>query len=230
MSYKKVDINNWKRKDHYNYLVNVHPTRITITKDIDITEFFEVIRDNDLKFSPTVYYCLGVVFNQMEAFKYSHINGELVLFDKINPFYTVFHKDTELYSNVWTTFEYDYEKFIANYTDDMNNYKDCNELMPKPRTEPGCYFISNLPWTTCNSLNLDEEKYNVITPRIFLTRRYEKDDRIYLPVTLLFNHATCDGFHLCQFMNAFQNLVNEFNPEFKGKYALNTNCIEEIRI
>lgn len=48
------------------------------------------------------------------------------------PCYTVFHKDTETFSNIWTEYSSDYDEFLDRYERDMESYGEQEGMMAKP--------------------------------------------------------------------------------------------------
>ena len=50
--------------------------------------------------------------------------GNLCVWDKINPNYTIFQSDDKTFSDCWSEYEEDFEKCFQNITTDMHTYKE----------------------------------------------------------------------------------------------------------
>ena len=52
-------------------------------------------------------------------------------YDHVNPCYTVFYRETESFTDVWSEYSDDYHLFMENYNSDMNNYqRETHKLKP----------------------------------------------------------------------------------------------------
>lgn len=74
------------------------------------------------------------VVNKNKVFR-TGINSEnkLGYWDKLNPLYTVFNKQTEKFTNIWTESDKNFISFYNNYKNDLLEYKDKEEMFPKNR-------------------------------------------------------------------------------------------------
>ena len=61
---------------------------------------------------------------------------------------TVFHPETETFSNLWTTYSADYAAFLADYEEDVRRYGKLEGFMPKPGAPEGMFTASMLPWAS----------------------------------------------------------------------------------
>ena len=84
-------------------------------------------------------YLLTTVVNQHEQFRMALNNrNELILYANMEPCYTVLHKETETFSNIWTRYSKNYETFCHRYEEDIERYGS-NELpRSKLRGIEGC--------------------------------------------------------------------------------------------
>ena len=67
-----------------------------------------------------------------------------------------------------------------------------------------------IPWTTFESFNLNLQKgYTYLSPIFTLGRYYKEDEKFLMPLSIQVHHTVCDGFHICQFLNELQDLINK---------------------
>ncbi|MDM5613259.1 CatA-like O-acetyltransferase, partial [Staphylococcus aureus] len=85
------------------------------------------------------------------------INSEnkLGYWDKLNPLYTVFNKQTEKFTNIWTESDNNFTSFYNNYKNDLLEYKDKEEMFPKKPIPENAIPISMIPWIDFSSFNLN---------------------------------------------------------------------------
>ena len=68
------------------------------------------------KLYPPLLHSVSTVVNQHEEFRTAiDEKGEVGIFSEMMPCYTVFHKDTETFSNIWTEYSSDYDEFLDRY-------------------------------------------------------------------------------------------------------------------
>ncbi|HAP8158089.1 TPA: type A chloramphenicol O-acetyltransferase, partial [Enterococcus faecium] len=162
---------------------------------------------------PALIHAIVSVINRNKVFR-TGINseGNLGYWDKLEPLYTVFNKETEKFSNIWTESNASFNSFYNSYKNDLFKYKDKNEMFPKKPIPENTVPISMIPWIDFSSFNLNiGNNSRFLLPIITIGKFYSKDDKIYLPFSLQVHHAVCDGYHVSLFMNEFQNIIDNVN-------------------
>lgn len=153
MNFKKIDIENWARKEHYRYYTEKLKIEVNMTAPIDVKNLLDFCYIHNYKFYPTVIYIVTKVLNKIENFKMFRDNeGNLCVWDKINPNYTIFHQDDKTFSDCWSEYEEDFEKCFQNITTDMHTYKDKKGIKVKEQQPANFYCISCTPWTAFTGL------------------------------------------------------------------------------
>ncbi len=73
------------------------------------------------------------------------------------------------------------------------------------------FDVSMVPWTTFEGFHLGLDKGGDYLIPIFTMGKFYKDGaRTMLPLAIQVNHAVCDGFHVCRFVNELQERIAEF--------------------
>ena len=210
MMFKKIDKECWARKEYFEHYFSNVPCTYSITVKLDITR----IKEKKQKLYPAMLYYLTTVVNRHAAFRTAiNENGELGVYREMLPCYTVFHKDTETFSNLWTAYTPNLEDFCAAYEDDMLRYGKQPGMIGKPAIPANSFTVSMLPWATFEGFNLNLQKgYDYLKPIFTMGKYYRKKERILLPLAIQVHHAVCDGFHVCRFINELQALINNELP------------------
>ena len=50
MAFTVIDMENWERKEHYQYYINLVKAKYTVTTEIDVTKLVSEIKNKNLKF------------------------------------------------------------------------------------------------------------------------------------------------------------------------------------
>jgi chloramphenicol O-acetyltransferase type A len=177
-----------------------------MTVKIDITGVIE----EQQKLYPVMLHALVTVVNRHEEFRTSfNRDGDLGVFSEMHPCYTVFHKQAETFSNIWTPYSEDYDRFLADYADDLRLYGNVEGISAKPNEPENTFPISMIPWESFDGFNLNLQKgYGYLLPIFTLGRYYEEGGRYYIPLAVQVHHAVCDGFHVCRFIEELRETLN----------------------
>lgn len=210
MNFKKIDIENWARKEHYRYYTEKLKIEVNMTAPIDVKNLFDFCYIHNYKFYPTVIYIVTKVLNKIENFKMFRDNeGNLCVWDKINPNYTIFHQDDKTFSDCWSEYEEDFEKCFQNITTDMHTYKDKKGIKVKEQQPANFYCISCTPWTAFTGYGSRVANWEPAFFPIITMGKYEKNgNRIDMPVNITIAHAVADGYHIGLFFEYLQNEIN----------------------
>ena len=212
MSFKIIDLEKYDRKEHFIHYLNNVPCSYSMTVSIDITDLLKLTKERNYKLYPVILYAITKVVNNHIEFRMSlDENDNLGYYINVNPSYTIFHKDNNTFSNIWTKYDSSFEKFYNNYEKDIQEYGNEKGFITKKCEENNLINISSIPWVTFTEFNLNlprGEKY--LLPIFTVGKFYEQSNKILLPLAVQVHHAVCDGFHTSRFINDLQEFVNNF--------------------
>lgn len=202
MKFIPIDRENWARKEYFDHYFTQIPCTYSAVFKLDITR----LRRQGQKLYPTMLYHIAAEVNCWEQFRMAlDGTGQLGVYDRMHPCYTIFHKDSETFSNLWTEYTPDYEAFCEAYRRDMDQYGGNPGLEAKPGTPENTFPVSMLPWAGFEGFNLNLQKgYDYLLPIFTMGKYSEEDGKTLLPLAVQVHHAVCDGFHLCRFVNGLQ--------------------------
>jgi chloramphenicol O-acetyltransferase type A len=66
---KYIDLDNWKRKGHFDFFHRMDYPQFNICMDIDVTKFIKFTKQNELSFYYSLIFATTSVINQFEDFK-----------------------------------------------------------------------------------------------------------------------------------------------------------------
>ena len=204
--FKPIDTSSWKRKPYFDHYFNQIRCTYSITANIDITNALSFKDRNKVKLYPLLIYVISKAVNKYEEFR-TAINdrGEIGVWETLSPCYTVFHKDSESFSNIWTEWNDDLNLFLSNFEQDSKRFGQIDRIDAKPNTPANVFPISSLPWTTFTGFNLNIFADGTYLLPIFTYGKYFKDGNRYLiPLSIQVHHAVCDGFHVSRLINEIQ--------------------------
>lgn len=206
MKFEIINDNSWERKEYFEHYFSNIPCTYSMTVKLDITKIIE----KQIKLYPTMLYYLTTVVNNHSEFRTDfNKNNEIGIYSELIPCYTVFHKDTETFSNIWTTYTPDLESFYVAYENDLKEFGNNKGMIGKPNMPDNCFTVSMIPWATFEGFNLNlKNGYTYLRPIFTMGKYYKENGKVILPLSVQVHHAVCDSFHLCRFINELQELIN----------------------
>ncbi len=207
MKFNLIDIESWERKEYFEHYHSSVPCSYSMTVKIDITKQIRTGK----KLYPLMLYYLATIVNKHEEFRTAFDSeGNLGIYDMLVPCYTVFHKDTETFSTIWTEYSDNYEIFLEKYHQDIKQYGAEKHFEAKPNTPQNSFNVSMIPWETFDGFNLNLPQGNdYLLPIFTIGKYYYEKGKYLLPLAIQVHHSVCDGFHICRFINELQNLIGK---------------------
>ncbi|MBF7066896.1 chloramphenicol acetyltransferase [Campylobacter volucris] len=203
--FKKVNLDKYKRKEHFEFYTQNIPCSFELTVKLNITSFYSFICKNNLKFYPCWIYCISKSVNQFEEFRLSlDENEKLICYDIIHPSYTIFHKDTKTFSVLWTTYQKDLKDFLNLYEEDIRLLENNKQMFIKNIIN-NTFNISAIPWIAFENFSLHLPKKDKYYFPIFTSGKIIKENNnILIPFSINVNHAVNDAYHVSMFLNKLQ--------------------------
>ena len=119
MKFNLIDISTWKRKEYFEHYLNDVPCTYSMTLNLDITLLLKKIKIKNIKLYPTTIYLLSLLINKHEEFRTAiNEDGNVGIFDVMHPAYTIFHNESEIFTNIWTEYNLSFPEFYKNYLSD----------------------------------------------------------------------------------------------------------------
>ena len=209
--FHKIDFETWERKEHFKYYINLIKTNYNLTAELNISQLMEKIKEKKLKFFPTILYCIIKAVNQNKEFRMDYDKeGNLGYWEYVVPSYTIFHDDDKTFSDIWSEYDENFEKFYKNVVEDIEKYKDIKGVKTKLGRGDNFCPISCIPWlsfTGCANDTYSETK--MLFPVIAFGKYFKRDEMTMIPISVFVNHAVADGYHTCKLINDIQSIVND---------------------
>lgn len=202
---KKIDLADWERTLHYQIFRNSVQPQYCVTFELDITHFLEAIRKYHYSFTFSFVFAVSKCANQIEEFRYRFVEGNPVIFDKINTAFTYLDKDTELFKVVNVEMTDTLEEYVALATKKEQQQK---EYFTAPLGNDVFQF-SAFPWVAYTHIShTDSGNKDNAAPLFDWGKYYKKDGKIVLPFSVQVHHSFVDGIHIGKLANDLQNYLD----------------------
>lgn len=209
MSFQLIDLEHWPRLEYYQHYTAHVPCTYSMTAELDVT----ALRTAAVRFYPAMLWLLTRQVNRWEEFRTAlDDQGRPGVFDQMHPCYTVFHQDTQLFSEIWTEFDPSFPVFLQRYEEDLRCYGDVPGMLAKPNPPENTFPVSMIPWTSFQGFHLSLEKgFDYLLPIFTMGKFFSRGDQWFLPLAIQVHHGVCDGFHISRFFNSLQEDVRRFS-------------------
>lgn len=207
-NFETIDLNTWPRGALFRFYINEMRIVMSLTVDIDVTPLRRFVKDNELKFYPTMIWLVSSVINAHDEFKYGWDDaGRLIKWETVSPSYAHFHEVDENFAKMVTPFSEDLFDFHARFLRDRARSEDCQGILYQQ--PPNFFDVTCLPWVHYRHFDLhvfDEGRF--LAPVVSWGRYEESGGRMLMPLTMNIHHAVADGFHLSRFFTEVQDRID----------------------
>lgn len=204
-TYKVIDEKNWVRAMHCAVFRNSVEPAFCVTFEVDVTNFLSKVKKQNLSFTLSMVYAVCKCANEIEAFRYRFLDGQIVLFDRIDTAFTYLNKDTKLFKVVNVPMADTLEEYVKSATQIADEQK---EYFTGPLGND-VFQCSPMPFLTYTHIShTNSGKKDNATPLFDWGKYYEKDGRIVMPVSVQAHHSFVDGIHIGQFADKLQEYLS----------------------
>lgn len=204
---EKIDINTWIRKDHFNFFSAFEEPFFGVTVEVDCTASYKQAKEMGVSFFLLYLHKSLLAANKIEPFKYRIIDAEVWKFDEVHASATI-NRGNGTFGFSYMDFYEDFNNFNVHAKTEIEKVENSTGLIPASSGENVIHY-SALPWLNFKSLSHARNySFNDSCPKISFGQVRDKGKRKIMSVSIHVNHALMDGFHVSQFVNAYQELLN----------------------
>ena len=204
---KLVDVENWNRREIYEYFKNFPDPFFNMTANLDVTGLYRFCKDKKLSFSlANLFYSLRTV-NEIRELKIRLKDEQLVEFETIHATLTIAQPDEtisfcyfEMQDNV-----FDFNEAGRAAVDEYTKLKTFNVM----RDRVDLIYSSVIPWVSFTSFKHAGRLNNKFTiPRMVWGKMFDDGEKKKMPHSVEVNHALADGFHVGKYFEALQEKID----------------------
>ncbi|RZK87835.1 MAG: chloramphenicol acetyltransferase [Pedobacter sp.] len=205
---KKINIDNWKRKDQYQLFSQFEEPFFGVVVNINCSKAYANAKTANKSFFLHYLYRALKAANSIEEFRYRILNREVILHDQVSVSTTI-NRPNGTFGFGYFDYNTDESTFIADAQKAILEVQNTEGLIP---SQPGASEIhfSAIPWVDFTSLSHARSfTFPDSAPKISFGKVTDKDDIKAMAVSIHIHHGLADGYHVGQFVDTFQKLMNE---------------------
>lgn len=203
-----IDIDNWERKEHFNYFKEYDYPHINICANVDITKFYNYIKKKGYPFFLSFVYVTTKTANSIKEFRYRIRDNKIVVHDIVSPSFTVM-TSKGVFSFCHGKFIDNFEEFKAENEKIIALTKDSIILEDEPNKDD-VLFITSIPWVSFTNITHPINMHPVDSvPRIAWGKYFEENGSIKIPLSVQAHHAVVDGMHIGEYYDTIQKILDK---------------------
>lgn len=205
-----IDINSWKRKEHYQFFKDFQEPFFGITANVDCTKAYNYAKDNELSFFLYYMYQSMATVNAIEEFRYRIEDGKVVCYDKIHCSTTALNAN-DLFAFAFMPYTDKFENFYAQAQEEVAKIKRITTMnVDENSGRLDVIHYSTVPWISFTALT-HERNFAIVDsiPKITFGKYFKEGDKLLLPVSINVHHGLMDGYHVGQYFKLFQELLDK---------------------
>ena len=214
MIFTPIDLQSWPRGQMFWYFSQMAPTGYSITVNMDVTRFREILKEASVKFFPAYLWLVTKGLNAQTEFKIAQVEGILGYYDHLTPLYAAFHEDDRTFSLMWTAYSNTFPEFYRTYLENQAQYGNNHGVLSQPQTPPppNAYTVSCIPWVEFSHFAVHSyENKPYYFPSVEAGKFFTREGRTFMPLSLTCHHAATDGYHVKCFLEALQADMDNFH-------------------
>lgn len=205
---RRLDINTWPRREHFNFFRQFDEPFFGVTVNIDCTQAYQ--KAKEMKASFFLYYLHKslVAANRIEPFRYRISDEDVFVFDAAHASPTINRPDGT-FGFAYLNYQESFEIFQQEATQKIEEVRSGSGLFPAASGENVIHY-SSIPWINFTSLSHARNfSFKDSSPKISFGKMTDTDGKRSMPVSVHVHHALMDGYHVGQFCEKFQELMND---------------------
>ena len=215
MSYKVIKLEELPKIKQYKWFRQFSNPCYGFNVKMDVTNIVKYSKQTKTSFFINVLYLLTSALNQIDEMRIREVNGEIRIYDQINPTFTVMTK-SGIYENAGFEMINDYNQFYLRASQVIESVKNQTKVKEtyNDSTLYNDYYMTCIPWLSIEGMThplIDNDYASLSCPRICWDKYRQEGDKIVMTLNITVSHTFVDGYPLSKAFNLaqeyFTNLI-----------------------
>ena len=213
-AFKEIDTNRWVRKTTFEWFKDFSNPTYCFNVKIDVDDLVSFSKETGTSFFINFLYVICRVNNEFEPLRLRYIDGKVLLFERIDPTFTVKTIDGH-FNNADFEYKKDYKEFYKLAKEEIDRRNGLTD-------NSGCYNKTgyNVFYSSClTTIELEgmsqplntNNKNSLNVPRIFWDKYRLENGKYVMLLSMNVSHILMDGEDL----SAAFNLAKKYCKDFK---------------
>lgn len=206
-----IDIDNWKRKEHYLFFKDFTEPFFGMTANLDCTKAYRRAKETGVSFFLYYMHKSLLAVNSIEEFGYrTESNGNVARYNPIHASTTTMNAN-EMFAFAFLRYSEDFEEFHEQARREIAHVKTLttmNRTEENARTDVIHY--STIPWVSFTGFSHDRNlAVPDSIPKLTFGKFFRQGEKLLLPLYVNVHHGMMDGYHVGKYFEVFQEFLNQ---------------------
>ncbi|TDH27037.1 chloramphenicol acetyltransferase [Segetibacter sp. 3557_3] len=201
-----LDLEKWSRKEHFNFFSKFEEPFFGLTSSIDCTEAYDQSKLLGHSFFLSYLHKTLTAVNSIESFRYRIVDNSVAVYDQVNASPTINRPDGT-FGFSYIDYHSDFTEFAHHALLEIDRVRNSQGLVPAVSGENVIHF-SSIPWVSFTAISHARAfSFKDSIPKVSFGKMVDVNGRKTMPVSVHVHHALMDGFHVGQFLDLLQDLM-----------------------
>jgi chloramphenicol O-acetyltransferase type A len=204
-----LDLENWNRKEHFLFFKQMEEPFFGLTVEIDCTKAYATSKQLGTSFFVYYLHKTIVATNTIECFRYRIIDEAIYVYESIDVSATIMRED-KTFGFSLIEYSSNFEVFATNAFEEIERIQNTPGLFTREFEEINVIHFSAVPWVNFTSLSHARGySFPDSCPKISFGKMIiDKEGKRTMSMSIHVHHGLMDGFQVGQFLDCFQELMN----------------------
>lgn len=204
---QKLDLDSWKRKEHFLFFKQMEEPFFGVTVPIDCTNAYAKSKESGISFFAYYLHKTLVAVNTIEAFRYRIIDNDVYIFDQIDVSATILREDKTFGFSLMEYAE-DFNEFAEITKKEIARIQETTGLITRDFSENLIHF-SAVPWVNFTSYSHARSfTFPDSCPKISFSKMMDENGKKTMQMSIHVHHGLIDGYDIGLFLNCFEELMS----------------------
>lgn len=209
---RKIEFEKTERNRTFQWFNTFSNSTYSMDVRMDVTKLLQHTKNTNESFFIDLLYIVINGLNSIDEMRMRLVDGNPVIYDDINPAFTVMTK-ANTFENVRYKNCKDFKEFYkisSKYINDAKNQKEISKERYNPENCYDEYYITCVPWVDFNRFThpIPDDKSSQCIPRICWGKYTKNNNKYELSLNITVSHIFVDGYHLASAFNKIQELLD----------------------
>ncbi|BFM42830.1 chloramphenicol acetyltransferase [Flavobacterium sp. CFS9] len=205
-----LDLENWNRKEHFAHFIQMEEPFFGATVEIDCTQAYETAKSLESSFFIYYLHKTLVAVNAIENFRYRISGDQIYINDQIDASATIGREDGT-FGFSFIEYHPDFKTFEKTALQEIERIQNTTGLFTRSFENDNLIHFSAIPWLNFTSLSHARSfTFPDSCPKVsFGKMMVSPSGKRTIAMSVHVHHALMDGLHMGQFVDYFQELMNQ---------------------
>ncbi|TWF40508.1 chloramphenicol O-acetyltransferase type A [Chitinophaga polysaccharea] len=203
-----LPLDTWVRKDHFEFFSRFEEPFFGVCTEIDCTRAYEQAKAGGHSFFLWYLHRSLAAANAVAPFRYRISEGQVWVYDQVHASPTINRPDGT-FGFAYIDYHADFPTFATAGQQETDRVRNSTGLVPAISGENVIHY-SSLPWINFTAVSHARSfSFKDSCPKISFGKMTDVHGRKRMPVSVHVHHALMDGYHVGQYLELFQEKMNE---------------------